>query len=252
MFEIINIRLKHGYQAIHDIRKATIHRQFRGLPILDESKCQSGCESCAALCPTRAIQTNPLLLDMGKCIFCGDCETFCPNRCISFTPFHKLSATLRDRLLIQSKMDEKQFYENAVQVREEICKLFGRSLKLRQVSAGGCNGCELELNACGNVNFDMGRFGIEFVASPRHADGIVITGPISENMAQALQDTYNAVPEPKIIIAAGTCAISGGIFADSPALKRDFLNSFPVDLYIPGCPVHPLTVINGILDFCGR
>jgi len=121
-------------------------------------------------------------------------------------------------------------------------------LKLRQVSAGGDNSCELELNACGNVNFDMGRFGIEFVASPRHADGIVITGPITENMAVPLQICYDAVPDPKIIILAGTDAISGGIFSDSPALNRTFLSKYKIDLYVPGNPIHPLTFINGVMD----
>ena len=127
----------------------------------------------------------------------------------------------------------------------------GGSLKLRQVSAGGDNSCELELNACSNVNFDMGRFGIEFVASPRHADGIVITGPITANMAAALQTCYDAMPEPKLIILAGVDAISGGIFAGSPALDRRFLDKNNVDLYVPGNPMHPLTFINGVLDLIG-
>ena len=137
---------------------------------------------------------------------------------------------------------------NPALIRKEIRKYFGKSLKLRQVSAGGDNSCEWELNAAGNVNFDMGRFGIEFVASPRHADGIVITGPITKNMARPLQICYDAVPHPKIIILAGTDAISGGIFAGSNALDRSFLDKYPVDLYVPGNPVHPLTFINGVLD----
>jgi Ni,Fe-hydrogenase III small subunit len=110
----------------------------------------------------------------------------------------------------------------------------------------------MELNAAGNVNFDMGRYGIEFVASPRHADGIVLTGPITENMAAALQICYDAIPDPKIVILAGTDAISGGIFVGSPALNRSFLEKYPVDLYVPGNPVHPLTFINGVLDLIGR
>jgi Ni,Fe-hydrogenase III small subunit len=104
------------------------------------------------------------------------------------------------------------------------------------------------LNACGNVNFDLGRFGIVFVASPRHADGFGITGPISENMAEPLQICYDAIPDPKIIILAGTDAISGGIFIDSPALNRSFLNKYIIDLYVPGNPIHPLTFINGVLE----
>ena len=130
--------------------------------------------------------------------------------------------------------------------------MFGRSLKLRSVSAGGCNGCELELNATGNVNFDLGRYGIDIAASPRHADGIIISGPISRNMAAALQATYDAVPDPKIVVLLGSCAISGGVFADSDELDRSFLEENKIDLYIPGCPPHPLTIANAILDFIGR
>ena len=138
-------------------------------------------------------------------------------------------------------------------IRKEIRKLFKNALKLRQVSAGGDNSNEMELNAAtGNVNFDMGRFGIEFVASPRHADGIVITGPITQNMAEPLQLCYDAIPFPKIIILAGTDAISGGMFADSPAINRSFLDKYPVDLYVPGNPLHPLTFINGVLDLIGK
>jgi Ni,Fe-hydrogenase III small subunit len=109
----------------------------------------------------------------------------------------------------------------------------------------------MELAATGNVNFDFGRFGIEFVASPRHADGIVITGPVSENMAEALEITYKAIPSPKIIILAGTDAISGGIFDGSPALDRRFIEQNHIDLYVPGNPVHPLTYINGVMDLLG-
>ena len=124
-----------------------------------------------------------------------------------------------------------------------------RSIKFRQVSAGGCNGCEMELNAAGNANFDMGRFGIDFVASARHADGIVVTGPISKNMAYALEDCYKSTPDPKIVILCGACAISGGVFQNAGKLNREFLEKYPIDLYIPGCPVHPLTFINAVLSF---
>jgi Ni,Fe-hydrogenase III small subunit len=183
---------------------------------------------------------------MGRCTFCGECQAAFPDR-IKFTKDYRISAASRNDLVIAEGKDEQVVIRPEL-VRNEIRRLFGRSLKLRQVSAAGDNSCEWELNAAGNVNFDMGRFGIEFVASPRHADGIVITGPISKNMAEPLQICYDAIPEPRIIILAGTDAISGGIFEGSPALDRSFLEKYSIDLFVPGNPVHPLTFINGVLD----
>jgi Ni,Fe-hydrogenase III small subunit/NAD-dependent dihydropyrimidine dehydrogenase PreA subunit len=248
MFNLIKARINQGFQFIKDIREATVNKPFRGLPVISSNPCKTGCASCLDICPTHAISMNPLQIDMGKCIFCGDCETACPDHIISFSNFHKIASTSLENLVVNENTTAKNFYQTAIKSRKEIKKIFGRSLKLRQISAAGCNGCEMELNACSNVNFDMQRFGIEFVASPRHADGIVITGPISENMAFAVDDTFKAVPGPKIIILVGACAISGGVFAQSNALNRIFLKEHPVDLYIPGCPTHPLTFINGILD----
>jgi Ni,Fe-hydrogenase III small subunit/Pyruvate/2-oxoacid:ferredoxin oxidoreductase delta subunit len=251
MFDVLKVRKNQGYQAIPDVRKAEIRAPFRGLPILDEKKCDK-CSLCKGICPTEAVSLKPLSIDLGKCIFCGDCEKGCPKNAIRFTVNHKISSTSREFLVVKPDVTEAVYAENAIQAKKKIQKIFGESLKLRQVSAAGCNGCEWELNACGNVNFDMGRFGIDFVPSPRHADGILITGPISENMTKALEVTYQSTPDPKIVILAGSCAISGGVFQDSKALNREFLKKYPIDLYIPGCPVHPLTVINGILDYLGQ
>ena len=230
-------------QVIKDIRKATISEPFRGLPKICAEKC-TNCEKCKNICPTNAIigVGADLLIDMGRCIFCGECERICNSEVIKFSNQHKIASTSRENLITKGEL-------YPIKSTEIIKKTFGRSLKLRQVSAGGCNSCEMELGACSNANFDMGRFGIEFVASPRHADGIVITGPITKNMAKALEDSYNAISEPKIVILVGACAISGGIFQNSTELNREFLDKYKVDLYIPGCPAHPLTIINAICEF---
>ena len=137
-------------------------------------------------------------------------------------------------------------------LEEKSRRLFGRSLKLRQVSAAGCNACEADLNVLGTVVFDLGRFGIQFVASPRHADGLVVTGPVSENMRTALLDTYAAVPAPKLVIAVGACAISGGPYVDNPEVHNGCASIVPVDLFIPGCPPHPMTILDGLLRLLGR
>ncbi len=251
MFDSIKVRIKQGKQYIPDVKRAEVNPKFRGFPLLNNKTC-TRCDDCTCVCPTGAITAHPLKIDLGKCTFCGDCQRACKSQSIEFTNFHKMAASRRETLIVDHNTDRHLYTLDAVKANHEIKRLFGRSLKLRSVSAGGCNGCELELNACSNVNFDMTRFGIEMVASPRHADGIVITGPVSENMAYALEDTLLAVPNPRLVIAMGTCAISGGVFQDSAAVNRNFFDKYKVDLYIPGCPVHPLTFINGVLRLLGR
>jgi Ni,Fe-hydrogenase III small subunit len=231
MLNNIKILWHQGKQYIPDVTTAQVPGIFRGRPIITDAK---------------AISTNPVSIDLGKCTFCGECAIQFPGK-ISFTKDYKLSSNDRERLIIKEG-DDQNITLNPDLIRSEIHRLFGRSLKLRQVSAGGDNSCEWELNSSNNVQFDMSRFGIDFVASPRHADGIVITGPITENMAKSLAICYNAVPSPKIIILAGTDAISGGIFAGSPALNREFITKHTIDLYVPGNPIHPLTFINGVLS----
>lgn len=241
MLKVIKAVALQKNQLIKDVRKAKMRENFKGLPSIS-STCVD-CKLCEKVCSTGAIQNGKI--DLGKCTFCCECERVCPNSAIKFTTNNRMAATSREELLTDGVL-------NPAKVNAEIKRLLGRSLKLRQVSAGGCNACEMELNAASNANFDIGRFGIEFVASPRHADGIVITGPVSKNMAQALEETFNAVAEPKIIIAVGACAISGGIFQDSEEIDRSFFERHKPDLYIPGCPAHPLVIINAILDFLGK
>jgi len=241
MLDLIKLKLLQKNQYIKDIKNAPIKEQFRGFPILKDNK-ETIDISC---CPTGALSINPLKIDMGKCIFCTNCKC----SAIQFSNKYKLASDDREKLIITENMTSDEFEKIAIQSRKEIKKVFSKSLKLRQVSAGGCNGCEMELNAASNCNFDMGRFGIDFVASPRHADGLVITGPISKNMAMALDDCYKSTPNPKIVILAGACAISGGVFQNSSEIDRSFLDKYKIDLYIPGCPIHPLTFINAVLNF---
>jgi len=244
MLNNLKILYHQGKQYIPDVTTAKVPGIFRGRPVISSLRVDEA--ELKNLCPTGAISTNPVSIDLGKCTFCGECAMRFPEK-IRFTTDYKISANERESLVIKEGED-KPVEINPDAVRKEVHSLFGRSLKLRQVSAGGDNSCEWELGAANNVQFDMSRFGIEFVASPRHADGIVITGPIAENMAEALQICYDATPDPKIIVLVGTDAISGGIFAGSPAIDRSFLDKYKVDLYIPGNPAHPLTIINGLLD----
>jgi Ni,Fe-hydrogenase III small subunit len=244
MFDNIKILYHQGKQFIPNVTTIEVPGVFRGRPVISKAKVDESV--LRDMCPTHAISSQPVSIDLGKCTFCGECARAFPDK-IMFTKDYKLSTNERECLIIHEGEDAP-VEVNPETVRKEIRGVFGRSLKLRQVSAAGDNSCEWELNAANNVQFDMGRFGIEFVASPRHADGIVITGPISDNMAGPLQICYDAVPDPKIIVLVGTDAISGGIFAGSPALNRSFLDKYHIDLYIPGNPAHPLTIINGLLD----
>ncbi len=226
----------------------TLPERFRGRPVLDTQKCPDGCRACQEVCPTQAIQTDGnLRLDLGRCLFCRECVIACPEGAIQYTNDYRLAATQRQALVLSH--DEIPKVE-ALEAKSR--KLFGRSLKLREVCAGSCNGCEMELQALNNVVFDLGRFGLQFVASPRHADGLVVTGPVTENMRVALLKTYEAVPAPKLVIAVGACAISGGPFRDSPQAHNGVEDMLPVDLYIPGCPPHPLTLLDGLLRLLGK
>jgi Ni,Fe-hydrogenase III small subunit/NAD-dependent dihydropyrimidine dehydrogenase PreA subunit len=248
VIRLLRARIGQGRQTSRrPIDEVQLPEQFRGRPELRPERCSDECRACAEACPTGAVSLSPLKIDLGKCTFCGACAEACPTGAVRFTNDHRMAVRRRDDLVLS---DQELVLARALDVR--MRRLFGRSLKLRQVSAGGCNGCEAELVALGNVVFDLGRFGIQFVASPRHADGIVVTGPVTANMEQALRDTLAAVPPPRIVIAVGACAISGGPFAGAEASKGGVPGDIPVDLFIPGCPPHPLTVVDGLVRLLDR
>jgi Ni,Fe-hydrogenase III small subunit/NAD-dependent dihydropyrimidine dehydrogenase PreA subunit len=219
------------------------------LPVVDTSKCPNGCADCAQACPTDAIAIDDagFRLDLGRCIFCTDCVQACPEEAIRYSQEFRLAVRKREDLVYDGRT-----HKLADALDAKTRRLFGRSLKLRQVSAGGSGACEADLNVLGTIVFDLGRFGIQFVASPRHADGLVVTGPVSENMRAALLETYAAIPAPKIVIAVGSEAISGGIFRGHADVHDGCGSLLPVDLFIPGWPPHPLTILDGLLRLLGR
>ncbi len=224
--------------------------RFRGRPVIDSSKCPQGCAECVEACPTSAITIidGKPRIDLGLCLFCTDCVDACPEHAIEYSSDYRLAVLQRQDLVI----DETQALKLAGALNEKLLRLFGRSLKLRQVSAGGCNACEADVNVLNTIGWDLGRFGIQFVASPRHADGLLITGCVSRNMELALRKTYDAVADPKIVIAVGACAISGGPYVGHEEILDGASSVVPVDLFIPGCPPHPLTILDGLLRLLGK
>jgi Ni,Fe-hydrogenase III small subunit len=227
--------------------------RFRGRPILECAGCTGGsCPDDLGTIPSRLLRTGQApdagtVLDMGACLFAPEEAVGSAGCGVSFTRDHRIASRTRGGLLTPTGL-----IEPLAALDERMRKLLGRSLRLRSVSAGSCNGCEAELTAASNVVFDMARFGIQFVASPRHADGIVVTGTVNANMRDALERTYAAVPDPRIVIAVGACAASGGPFYGSEQAGDGVPSSIPVDLWIAGCPPHPLTILDGLLRLLGR
>ncbi len=248
-------RLKRGCETMsypHGPAPALPDRHGGALRV-DAAKCAEGCQACLPVCPTQAITQQPgaaVALDLGRCLFCAECIEACPTKAITQTGDHRMAVRRREDLLLGAPGQEELRLATALDAK--LRRLFGRSLRLRQVSAGGCNACEADTNVLGTIGWDLGRFGIQFVASPRHADGLLITGPVSQNMELALRKTWEAVPAPKIVIAVGACAISGGPFVNHAEVNNGAAGIVPVDLFIPGCPPHPLTILDGLLRLLDR
>jgi Ni,Fe-hydrogenase III small subunit/formate hydrogenlyase subunit 6/NADH:ubiquinone oxidoreductase subunit I len=255
VFDTLLHRLRRGCEtmAYPDGPPPALPDRHGGALRVDASKCPAGCQDCIAVCPTQAIVPRPaggIQLDLGRCLFCSDCVQACPAGAITQTGDHRMAVRRREDLILGEPGREEVRLAGALE--ERLRRLFGRSLRLRQVSAGGDGAAEADLNVLGTIGWDLSRFGIQFVASPRHADGLVITGPVTRAMERALRKTYDAVPDPKIVIAVGTDAISGGAFAAHPEQWGGAGALLPVDLYIPGWPPHPLTILDGLLRLVGR
>ena len=251
MLKVLMARLRQGHRTHPFPRKEPVlPDRFRGIPRIEAARCREGCRECVEACPTAAIVPAPggPRVDVGRCLFCDACGSACPDGALTYSSDYRLAVRERQQLVVSPGAT----LQLAAALDAECRRLFGRSLKLRQVSAGGCNACEADTNVLNTLVFDLGRFGIQFVASPRHADGLLITGPVPENMWLALRKTYEAVPAPRIVIAVGACAISGGPYADHAEVHNGAASVVPVDLFIPGCPPHPYTILDGLLRLLGR
>jgi Ni,Fe-hydrogenase III small subunit/formate hydrogenlyase subunit 6/NADH:ubiquinone oxidoreductase subunit I len=273
MFKILKKSLSVGSATVDYPRIAPrLAEQFRGCPHFDFAA-WSDARPAVDACPTGAIAirdrdgARQVTVDYGRCIFCGECEQASADGAVRSTRHFELAATDRRDLVLtaeytlhpdgshaalRSSTSAHSAEEPARRIASAIHHLLGRSLSIRQVDAGSCNGCEQEIGALNNPVHDIERFGIHFVASPRHADMLLVTGPVTRNMELALRKTWAAMPNPKVVVAVGACGISGGIFATNYASLGGVDAVIPVDIYIPGCPPRPEALLHGILLALGQ
>ncbi|MGJ5814833.1 NADH-quinone oxidoreductase subunit NuoB [Paludibaculum fermentans] len=278
MFKILNQTFRTGIVTTrYPDAPANVAEGFRGLPKIDYAAWHDAAPA-AADCPTGAIAVSDhgglrdVTVDYGLCVFCGLCAEATPEGAIQITREFELAVEARGELVVHAEYilnydgshreltslragtlpGEPAAERAGRKLKEKISRLYGRSLAIRQVDAGSCNGCELEIHALNNPIYDIERFGIHFVASPRHADMLLVTGPVTRNMEVALKKTYLATPDPRLVVAVGTCGISGGIFGRNYASLGGVDEVIPVDVYIPGCPPRPQALLQGILMAIGR
>jgi len=278
MFKIIQKTIRTGIVTkAYPAELAHVSEHFRGRPHFDFEK-WTDARPAAEVCPTGAISlrdshdSREVTVDYGLCVFCGLCAEASSDKAVRITQEFELATKNRRNLVLTAEytLNADHTHRQLGTVRpgsgnvetdvkivgqkahETIRKVLGRSLAIREVDAGSCNGCEVEIVALNNPIHDIERFGIQFVASPRHADMLLVTGPVTRNMELALLKTYRAMPEPKVVVAVGACGISGGIFGKNYASLGGVDNVLPVDVYIPGCPPRPQALLHGILLAVGR
>jgi Ni,Fe-hydrogenase III small subunit/formate hydrogenlyase subunit 6/NADH:ubiquinone oxidoreductase subunit I len=271
MFETLRQSFKTGVVTTsYPQTPPEVSTRARGKPEIDWANWKD-VRPATAICPTGAISYQDAngqrvaRLDLAKCIFCGLCADV--DSAIRMTNVCECAARRRDDLVTSAgyslkpdgthdrmvsppsvaKPQRASLDAIGQQIKERADKIFGRSLHIREVDAGSCNGCEVEINGLSSPVYDIERFGIHFVASPRHADMLLVTGPVTRNMELALRKTYDATPDPRLVVAVGACGCSGGIFGQNYATCGGVDSVIPVDVYIPGCPPNPHALLHGIL-----